>query len=290
MKYIIWVIFIFSFCHLEVQAQTLIKGTVKDSLNTPVPYASVYLSKTTFGGQTNEKGEFSLTIPQNGTYELVATCVGYTSISQLITLTGTNQNIDLKISERTQVIREVTIKEKDINRSQNYELFLRCFIGKSPNSPFCTIQNPEDLIVYKESEGSNLIAYSVKPLIITNSSFGYKIIYDLKDFCCNLVTAQFRFSGNYYFQDMTNQKRKNLRANRNRLMAFYGSRLHFLRALFADSLRQQNFEICDVELDSCGNKIVTNSLREADLRLSINKDSMTLYHFNPVLISSTLLK
>lgn len=287
MKYGYLIALIFLLLNFGIQAQTILTGTVRDLLNTPVPYASVYLSKTTFGVQTNENGEYSLKGPTNGTYELVASCVGYNSISKMVTLDGTNKRLDFQISARVQVVKEVTIKEKDKNRSQNYYLFKLCFIGKSRNSPFCTIQNPKDIIVYKESEGNNLIAYSVKPLIITNSSFGYKIIYDLKDFRYNLVTADFRYFGNYYFQDITNKKRKNSRANRNRLLAFYGSRLHFMRALFADSLRQENFDICNVELDSCRNGIITNSLKEADLRLSINKDSMILYHFNPVLIRYT---
>lgn len=285
MKYGFWVNLIFLLLHFGIQAQTTITGTVKDSLNAPIPYATVYLSKTSFGVLANDKGVYSLIIPQTGTFELIASCIGYKSHSQIIRAEGVIKSITIKLSERVVFLKEVTVKDKDRNRRQNYKQFINCFIGISPNSPYCTILNPKDLIVYRESVGSNLIAYSVKPLTITNSSLGYTIIYDLKNFCYNLENENLRYSGDYYFQDISNQKGKNSRTKRNRLIAYYGSRMHFLRALFTDSVRHENFEMCNIELDSCGTKILTNSLNENELRLTLNPESMTLDFSNPIFIS-----
>jgi hypothetical protein len=253
--------------------------------NSPIPNATVYLSKTTMGVLANQNGAYSINVPQTGTYELIVSCVGYESYSKIIKADGGSITLTIKLQEHPVVIREITVLGKDVNRRQNFDLFLKCFIGKSPNAPFCTIQNPKDLIVFRESVGGNLIAYSVKPLIITNSSLGYRIICDLKNFCYYPDTEKFRFSGYYFFQDIYNQRGKNSRTKRNRLITYYGSRMHFLRALFADSVGNENFEMCTMEFDSCGEKIGLISLQVRNIRVATNEDSMTFDFPNPIHIS-----
>lgn len=274
----------FLFSHFGVQSQTMITGTVKDSINTPIPYATVYLSKTSFGVLANGKGEYLLKIPENGTYELVASCVGYKSNSQIIKVEGINKEISIKLSEQIALVNEVSINGKDRNRQQNYHQFLRFFIGNTTNSPYCTIKNPEDLIVYHESEGNNLKAYSKQPLIIINSALGYKIIYDLINFQCSPITSQFKYSGRYYFQDITKPKKKNTRTTRSRLIAYYGSRMHFMRALFTNTVRQESFEICNIGSDSCGNDSLTYAIQESELRLATNPEMITLDFPNGIVI------
>lgn len=272
---------------VNLQAQVSLTGMVTDSLHVPIPYASVFLAKTTYGTITNEKGAYNLVIPKEGTYELIVSCLGYQSLSQKIKLNGENKQMDFWLTERPIVIKEIIVKEKDKNRPQNYAKFLRCFIGMSTNSPYCTIENSKDLVVYRDSEEKNLIAYSKKPLVITNSALGYKIIYDLKSFRYEQSKGHLQFSGNYYFIDISNQKRANSRTNRNRLIAYYGSRMHFLRALFADSLKQENYEILSVESDSLGKEMLTHPIPAEEMRLAMNADSMTLYRFDPVVIKYT---
>ena len=50
--------------NINLKAQTLIAGVVTDSLNNPVPFASVYLSKTSIGTYTDTNGVYSLIINQ----------------------------------------------------------------------------------------------------------------------------------------------------------------------------------------------------------------------------------
>ena len=284
MKILVWLTFLF-LIHFMLQAQTTITGVVSDSSDNPIPNATVYLSKTTFGVLADAAGTYSLKIPQNGTYELITSCVGYKTHSQIIKADGADKTINIKLQERKILIQEVTVKDKDRNRRKNYELFKICFIGVTQNAPFCTIENPKDLIVYRESSGINMIAYSTKPLIITNSALGYRIIYQLENFMYNLNTKHLRFSGDYYFQDISNQKAKNSRTDRNRLIAYYGSRMHFLRTLFSDSISQENFEMCDYRLDSCGTRWeLTNSIQGSDLRKFSDIEHVTLYHHNPIVI------
>lgn len=277
-------IFLMLLC--TVQAQTTLTGQVTDLKNTPIPYATVYLSKTTAGVLANQDGVYALTIQQDGTYELIVSCVGYETHKQIINVNGVNKKTDIRLPERTVLIKEVTVKGKDINRADNYSNFLRCFIGRTQNAAFCKIKNPQDLIVYCSSNDSNLLAYSNKPLEIENMSLGYKIIYDLYYFNYNRKTQHLRFSGNYYFQDITNKKRENLKIQRRRLISYYGSRMHFLRALFVDSVRQENFKIYNTQLDSVNNWwIKSDTIPDNEVRLTLNTDSMMIYHSNPIVIS-----
>src|SRR5664279_982891 len=70
------------------EAQTTITGLITDSLNRPVSYASVYLSKTTYGVLADTKGIYTLTIDQNGIYELIVSSVGYKTYSQFLSADG----------------------------------------------------------------------------------------------------------------------------------------------------------------------------------------------------------
>jgi len=267
-----------------VQSQTIIRGIVTDNENSPIPHATVYLSKTTIGVLADQYGVYILTIPHNGTYEMITSCVGYKSHSQIVKVDGSDKVINPKLREKAIVIKEVIVHGKDLNRKQNYELFLKYFIGRTANSPFCKIANHKDLIIYRTSNDSNLIAYSKKPLIIENSGLGYKIIYDLKNFNHNLKTEHLRFSGDYYFQDITVGKRLNYyRIQRSRLIAYYGSRMHFLRALFTDSVNHEDFIMHNTKREPVNGYWVTgHPITESDFRTSRNADSITLYHDRPI--------
>ncbi|HET6559657.1 MAG TPA: carboxypeptidase-like regulatory domain-containing protein [Prolixibacteraceae bacterium] len=285
MKIIIVIIGWCFLCCAGLKAQNTISGVVTDRSKKPVPYASVYLSQTTMGAITNDKGAYSLNVPPNGTYELICSCVGYESFSQIIKVDGKPWTLNIELSEHVVMISEITVMEKDVNRPQNYEKFKTWFLGMSYSATLCKIKNPEDLIVYRDSQDSNLIAYSVKPLVIINSHLGYKIHYDLKYFRLNLHDHRLRLAGDYYFEDLTNPKRINLQTNKNRLLTYYGSRMHFLRALFTDSLSEENFEICAIGTDSCNTRVITHSMNAKEVRLAVNTDSMTLYYCEPLYIS-----
>lgn len=266
-------------------AQTSITGIVTDNANSPIPYATVFLSKTTVGVLANQFGVYTINIPQNGTYEMIASCVGYHSRSQIINANGSNKNINIQLRIKTIELKEVVVQGKDRNRQLNYELFLKNFIGRTINSPMCKIENPKELIIYRTSNDSNLIAYSKKPLIVENSGLGYKIIYDLKSFKYNLKNRHLRFSGDYYFQDIAIGKRQYHKIQRNRLIAYYGSRMHFLRALFSDSVSHENFLMINTKRDSATNYWVkADTITAHNFRHSQNADSIMLYHDRPIQI------
>ena len=70
----------------SVQAQTVVKGTVKDESNLPLDAASISLVKGTDttgfkNGATDKNGNFSFSGIPSGTYFIRVTAIGHASLS-----------------------------------------------------------------------------------------------------------------------------------------------------------------------------------------------------------------
>lgn len=243
-------VFVFAFfsCY-NLTAQTTVTGTVVDSLNIPIPFASVYLSKTTIGTVTNNKGIYLLSIPQGGVYELIASCIGYKLKSLIINADGKKHTINVKLYGDVKILNEVTISAKDRNRRKNINDFIKTFIGETPNSDRCEILNPEDLHLYRDKENNILTGYSLKPLKIENRALGYTVFYDLIDYNYDINAGLIRYSGYNYYEPFVTTQRKNEILKRRRLSAYYGSKMHFLRALFLDSLSRESYQLLKSDFD-----------------------------------------
>jgi hypothetical protein len=268
--------------------QTIITGVVTDSLNNPIPSASVYLSKTTEGTYTDNNGVYSLNIPREGFYEMIISCIGYKLNSQVIIAEGKMQKINITLSRKFFLLDEVTIEANDKNRRSNFSQFIKCFIGETINSQSCRIINPEDMHLYRDTETLILKGFSHKPLIIENKALGYTIIYDLTDFSYNYKTKRVSFSGYNRFQQLTGTvKRKKIHEN-NRLVAYYGSKMHFMRALFSDSLSTESFKIYDCKYDSVTKEYSEiKPVQPDNIRIYNSDNSVSLFYNGTLLVRYT---
>jgi hypothetical protein len=272
----------------NLNAQTTITGVVTDSLNNPVPLASVFLSQTTYGVVTDNTGVYTLNILQDGIYEMLVSCIGYKTYSQFINAESNKQNINVKLSLNLYRIKEISVTARDKNRLANYTQFLKLFLGETPNSGSCKILNPEDLHLYKDSKSNTLNGFSVKPLKIENKALGYYVIYNLMDFNYNQETGFLRFKGDHFFQQLPATSRESKRWMRNRLAAYYGSRMHLFRAFFSDSLSFENFKLFECTIDSATNELITvKPLLKKDLSFAENSNYTTLFYKNPIMLSYT---
>lgn len=272
----------------NIHAQTKITGVVNDTTNTPILNAAVYISKTTLGTTTNQNGTYSLSIPKPGEFELTASLLGYKSKSIKIYANGQMQTVNIMLSLNPVLLNEVTVRSKDKNRSKNYAEFYKLFIGETDNARSCKIINPEDLHLYKDPENNYIKGFSVKPLRIDNKALGYTIIYDLVDFNYNLKDSIFKFSGYSHFQPLKGTLRNNRKWTRNRLITYYGSRMHFLRSLFYDSLDADNYKVFKYEPDVLmKDKYPTEQVQFHDLRSTNNQAYLSLYKKTAMLITYT---
>ena len=283
-------LFLLSLLIYHLDAQTIISGIVTDSSNLPIPFASVYLSKTTIGTTTSNEGNYTLTIPQNGEYELIASCIGYNASSMALSAGGRKQTINLKLSQNLVQLDEITVSTKAKKRVKNYNVFTRLLLGETENAQTCTIRNIEDLFLFEDAQTGIIKGRSHKPIQIENKSLGYLVIYDFSDVTFNPATGLLQFTGGLYFQQMQGTDRNIQKWTHNRLTTYYGSRMHLLRSLFADSLKQESYKISDCRLETVRSKsgaLFQNftPLETNSARIVRDPERTTFFSKKPLLIS-----
>ena len=271
-----------------LHAQTTLTGCVTDQSNTPLPFATVYLSNTTIGTLANENGIYTLKIPRNGEYDLVSSCIGFATNTRTIRAEGANLTINIKLKANVILIDEVTVSAKDKNRVKNYSQFFRLFIGESILAQSCRILNDEDLRLYHDDEDNIVKGFSTKPLRIENKALGYLITYDLTDFSYNQKSKILKFSGGQYFQSLPGTSKQIVKWERNRLKTYYGSKIHFFRTLGSDLPEREGYKIYECSIDPKTDETsIGKPLQAKDIRVSADKSFSTFFYPKPLLVSYT---
>ncbi|HEX2935039.1 MAG TPA: TonB-dependent receptor [Bacteroidales bacterium] len=147
------VISLLLFVTLVASAQKVreISGYVTDSLQKPVAGATIYIQELKNGTTSNEKGYFSLTIPQNQRITLSVSSIGFKTTSRTIEAGADLVKISISLSNYVEHIGEVTVistneRETGLNRinirditrlpnpSGNIETFIKTLPGVASNS------------------------------------------------------------------------------------------------------------------------------------------------------------
>ncbi len=85
-----------------------VKGVVRDQDGEPIPYAKVYVEKTTTGVVTNIKGEYYFELV-NGTHRLVFSSLGYQSKVVEVVVAGKAQTLDVVLNDEGVQMETVTL-------------------------------------------------------------------------------------------------------------------------------------------------------------------------------------
>ena len=92
----------------SLQAQTTLKGVVKDNKNNPVPGASITIKDSYDGATADSAGKYSFKTSEKGQQIIIISSIGYKSFEQSIKLEGGTVTIDAllkqEISELTAVV------------------------------------------------------------------------------------------------------------------------------------------------------------------------------------------
>lgn len=224
-----------------VIAQVVIKGTVFIDKK-PIQGAAVYFNNTMVGTTTNNNGEFSFKIKE-GQYQLIVSYLGYKKINYNLNTTLFKDNLRFNLIEEENVLDEIIIKKTVYDDEWKYNLisFEREFIGISNLSKKCKIQNPKVLHFEYNPKTNILEAFARKPLIIKHKDLGYLITYDLVSFVKtgNYVTVV----GYSRYENLKGSKRKKREWKKNRLEAYNGSRVHFLKSVLNNKTESEGFII-----------------------------------------------
>ncbi|GAA4369719.1 hypothetical protein GCM10023185_43620 [Hymenobacter saemangeumensis] len=231
------------------QAQGRIKGVVQDSItNEPLSFASVFLANTTLGATTTESGTFDFAKVPPGTYELVGSYVGYRLAKQTITVGPTPLQVTLRLAPTGQQLGEVVVQPAP-NKPEEYKKFTELFLGGTSFSAQCTISNPEAVRVLFDDTDNELSVRAKEYVQIDNDALGYRLKYFGLDFSHNEDDGSVAYVGQPVFEEMTSPdeaKRRKWAANR--LTAYKGSFMHFLRSVYQNRLKEEGFLVQQVRV------------------------------------------
>ena len=233
--------FIQLFFSLSLLQAQKVKGVVFDfDTKEAIAFANVYFNSSTHGTTTDQNGHFIL---ETNNYEgqgIVISCVGYDSWILADYESDMLYRIYLKPS--SWLLKEIVISPNDLPREKKEKIFKKYFLGSTRNARQCQIQNMEDVILVYQKESKTLEAYCYEPLIIHNQALGYKIKYFLDSF--NVDRNYFFYQGNYLFEEDTLlQGRSREKVIIKRKKAYYGSRMHFFRALWHGEEGNLHFKV-----------------------------------------------
>jgi hypothetical protein len=263
------------FLSLNANAQFVIKGKVLNEENLePIPFATVFISNSSFGDVTDTNGFFEIPIPA-GNHELVISFMGFEPFSYSISTLALHESYEFRISPSPIDLseREVTAK-RDKAWYDNLEIFKEYFLGNSVNASKCIIKNSEVLILDAETNPNVLQARAKEILEIENPNLGYTIKYVLTGFELDRQKNQISYSGYPYFIEDPLPKRRQRKVEENRKTAFLGSVMHFIRSLYQESSTEEGYEIYTSEKVPNPKKPSEEEVEKLKVQLDETNDKM----------------
>jgi CarboxypepD_reg-like domain len=235
-------LFLISFS-FTAKAQISISGKIIDSISRePLQGASVFAQNTTQGTVTNKDGEFSLTLKSGG-YELIFSFTGYQT-QQLQITDNSSQRLDIVMIKEDKTLGEVIIQSSNevMDGWEKYgDFFLNNFIGNTPFSRKCTIENKDVVKFYYYRRSDKLKVLATEPIIISNNALGYDLRYQLDSFVYYYKTDLSSYRGTCFFSEKTASTPQELAWKTNRKKAYFGSRMQFMRSLYDSTVSKDGF-------------------------------------------------
>ena len=239
-------ILLITFINFHIVAYNqVINGTIKDSkTDSTICFATIYFSGTFVGTTSDTEGNFKLDVSKNVLMPLTISSIGYYSVN--LTDYLTDKPLIIYLEPKVFKINEVSVSAKSLKRKRKIYLrfFKNEFLGKTANARSCVILNEKDITFNYGSERDTLKAFALKPILIYNKALGYKITYSLDKFEYYKKSKSFSYIGNIFFNEDFSTEETNMELyEKRRNITYLGSRMHFLRALWANDLKSSGFEV-----------------------------------------------
>lgn len=226
------------------QGKFSINGTVSDDKG-PLPGASIFVSGYKMGTSTNNDGKFTLPQLAPGNYDILVQMIGYQPFKQKVIIDDKSVSITVLLKEDAKLLNEVVVKgvRNKSDRAAYLKIFMELFIGQTPNAEQCELLNPDDVIFEYDKEDEILKGTSKALLNIENRALGYQIKYLLEGFEFNKKTKIYYFAGQPFFEDMKGTAAREKKWIKARELAYYGSRQHFFKSLYSNTITQEGYVI-----------------------------------------------
>ncbi|MDB5031239.1 carboxypeptidase-like regulatory domain-containing protein [Mucilaginibacter sp.] len=227
----------------KAQNENITGKVIGKETKSPVSRASVFLSNSSFGTITSADGTFSLSKVRPGQYTLVVTAIGFTDYTKTVLVGDEPIKLSIEMEPKVIQLREVVISGNKGDWKRNYEQFKREFIGTDENAKNCQVINPDvlNLTYYKTQQV--LEADADQFLIVENRGLGYRVKFLLKNFKSDKIAGNISYEGQRLFEELPGNEAQKKRWRINRDLAYYGSPMHFYRALYTDKLKEEGFDV-----------------------------------------------
>ncbi|MBC7399867.1 MAG: carboxypeptidase-like regulatory domain-containing protein [Mucilaginibacter sp.] len=237
------------FLRIDTKAQGtyIISGTVKNSKGEKVQSATVFVAGTQNMTMTNAEGEYSFKGIIPGNYLVVVNMLGYNSVKHAITVNERSETLNLILADKEIALQEVVISGKQ-QSPKDLKRFTRYFLGQVYDPKLCKILNPE--IINFAHTDTTLTATTDDFLVIENQLLGYRIKYLLKIFSVGRSDDWHNFDGEYTFEPLEGSPAMQDYWVKNRKATYEGSKMNFLRSLYAVTTRKEGFLLYKVTSDN----------------------------------------
>jgi hypothetical protein len=219
----------------------ILTGTVfDDSTSAALDNANVFLNQTTLGSVTDERGRFEIRNVPLGSYELVASRLGYQMSSIGVLVTQSNpEPLKITLWPRSIEMNEVAVAATEPRDWKvQLEKFKTSFFGESELAREVKLLNPE-VLDFESDEHGSFIASARAPLEIENRPLGYRIRFILVQFKVGGIDNSgrtpeiFQMRGFSQFTELKPNGSEDLQAwKKNREKSYEGSLRHFLSCVF----------------------------------------------------------
>ncbi len=203
---------------------------IDDETGESMPGVNVFFNNTSYKGQSNLEGEFSIKAA-HGTYDLVVHQQGYRTY--LLELSSDTITTPLTITLNPLSFDLPEIEVTSTRSSEWYMNLIRfkeAFLGTSANAEKCELLNETILIMDHNDETQRLKVRAHEPLQVHNKNLGYTISFLLEGFELNLEQNTVYYSGFASFSDIGDAKN---RYERRRKAAYFGSIQHWLKSMYS---------------------------------------------------------
>jgi hypothetical protein len=228
-------------------AYYIVSGKVIDKTTKgPLSGASVFAQNTTFGEASDAQGNFRIKLP-NGGYSLVVSFTGYETENIRISNTSLgNDSVVFELSPKEKALEEVSvaISSEVKNGWEKYgSFFTQNFIGQSNFANQCVIKNPDVLHFYFSKKRNRLKVLAAQPLTVDNFALGYTLKFAIDSFTNEYNTNTNLFIGYPLFEEMQGTPEQQATWKQNRMAAYKGSMLQFMRSIYHRTLEDDGFEL-----------------------------------------------
>jgi hypothetical protein len=220
------------------QESYTVSGTVQNEKGEPLAGAIAFINGSQKITTTDDLGRFIFANMQPGTFKLSIHILGYSPSTEDLVIRNISLIKDFTLKEKIFSINEVVITPYS-DWKKYYNLFKEKFLGTSTNAKSCVILNPK-AISFTLKRGV-LTAKANEFIIIENQRLGYRVKYLLKYFSYNSATGNTGYDGDTNFEKLSGSAQTTREWIENRLEAYQGSFMHFLRSVYWNTTLKEGF-------------------------------------------------